>query len=38
MISYNVLQKRIEDVSQTHKVTSSIYISYNLLLESSEHE
>ena len=24
--------------NETHKVTSSIYISYNLLLEGSEHE
>ena len=35
-------KNNIEDVrsnsNETHKVTSSLYISYNLLLEGSEHE
>ena len=29
---------RESDSNETHKVTSTIYISYNLLLEGSEHE
>jgi len=29
---------RESNSNESHKVTSSIYVSYNLLLEGSEHE
>ena len=39
IISINIFTEDVRSNSnETHKVTSSVYISYNLLLEGSEHE